>query len=88
MYVPPSVADIARRPSPDDPPPSIAKGLTPRQLDVLSLIVEGKSNQEIAAALNLALATVKVHLAAIFRVLEVTNRTQAALVAQRRGLGR
>lgn len=88
MYVPPSVADIARRPAPDDPAPPIASELTPRQLDVLSLIVEGKSNQEIAEALNMALATVKVHLAAIFRALAVNNRTQAAVVAQRRGVGR
>jgi DNA-binding NarL/FixJ family response regulator len=88
MYVPPSVADIVRRPKRDDPAPSLAAELTPRQLDVLSLIVEGKSNQEIAEALNVALATVKVHLAAIFRALEVTNRTQAAVVAQRRGVGR
>jgi DNA-binding NarL/FixJ family response regulator len=88
MYVPPSVADIGRRPAPDDPAPPIASELTPRQLDVLTLIVEGKSNQEIAEALNMALATVKVHLSAIFRALAVNNRTQAAVVAQRRGLGR
>ena len=83
MYVPPSVADIGRS-KPSGTPPSA--DLTPRQLDVLALIVEGKSNQEIADALNLALATVKVHLAAIFRALEVNNRTQAAMVAQKRGL--
>lgn len=56
--------------------------LTPRQLDVLNLIREGKSNKEIARALTLAEGTVKIHCVAIFRELGVTNRTQAAIVAE------
>jgi DNA-binding NarL/FixJ family response regulator len=55
---------------------------------VLRLIVEGRSNKEIASALRLAHATVKAHLAATFRALGVENRTQAAIVAERLGLHR
>ena len=65
-----------------------APDLTARQLEVLRLIVEGKPNKEIAHQLDLAHATVKVHLAAIFRALQVSNRTQAAIAAERLGLHR
>ena len=53
--------------------------LTPRQQEVLELLVEGKSNREIAEALGLSENTVKVHLAAIFRVLRVSSRVEAFL---------
>ncbi len=55
--------------------------LTPRQRDVLRLLKEGNSNKEIARHLNLTEGTVKTHCMAIYRVLGVTNRTQAALAA-------
>lgn len=83
LYVPPALANLGAG-VPAAPAPSPI--LTERQLDVLRLIVEGKSNKEIARALHLAHATVKVHLAAIFRALEVENRTQAAIAAERLGL--
>ncbi len=57
--------------------------LTARQMDVLNLLKDGKSNKEIALTLSLAEDTVKVHCAAIFRKLGVTNRTQAAIAAER-----
>jgi DNA-binding NarL/FixJ family response regulator len=60
--------------------------LTRRQLDVLSLLVRGETNKEIARELHMAEATVKVHLTAIFRALNVHNRTQAVLAAERFGL--
>lgn len=85
LYVPPALANLGAG-VPAAPAPSPI--LTERQLDVLRLIVEGKSNKEIARALHLAHATVKVHLAAIFRALEVENRTQAAIAAERFGLHR
>lgn len=60
--------------------------LTDRQLDVLRLLAEGKSNKHICRDLNLGEGTVKVHIAAIFRALNVNNRTEAALEARRLGL--
>ncbi|KAF0137095.1 MAG: CitB response regulator containing a CheY-like receiver domain and an HTH DNA-binding domain CitB [Xanthobacteraceae bacterium] len=55
--------------------------LTPRQRDVLGLLVEGRSNKEIARALDLGHGTVKIHLAAVFRHLGVSNRAAAAALA-------
>ena len=52
--------------------------LTDRQVDVLRFLRDGLSNKEISANLGIAEKTVKVHIAAIFRTLNVVNRTQAA----------
>ena len=62
-------------------------GLTPRQLDVLLFLAQGCSNKEIAARMSLAEATVKMHITAIMKALGVTNRTQAAMAAEKLGLG-
>lgn len=56
--------------------------LTPREKDILKSLVQGKSNAEIAIALTISETTVKNHLAHIFKKLQVTNRTQAAFIAQ------
>ncbi|TQV69955.1 response regulator transcription factor [Exilibacterium tricleocarpae] len=56
--------------------------LTPRQKEVLGCISDGKSNKQIARDLNLSEGTVKIHCMAIFRELGVSNRTQAALLAE------
>jgi DNA-binding NarL/FixJ family response regulator len=61
-------------------------GLTPRQTEVLSLLVQGKPNKVICRDLNLAEGTVKIHVAAILRALNVTNRTQAVVAVSRLGL--
>ena len=61
--------------------------LTQREHDILALLSEGRSNREIAQALFLSEKTVKAHLAAIFRKLGVTNRTQAAMMAVQMGVG-
>ena len=61
--------------------------LTQRENDILGLLAEGRSNREIAQALYLSEKTVKAHLAAIFRKLGVTNRTQAAMAAVSMGVG-
>lgn len=61
--------------------------LTQRENDILALLSEGRSNRDIAQALFLSEKTVKAHLAAIFRKLGVTNRTQAAMFALRMGVG-
>ena len=61
--------------------------LTQRERDILALLSEGRSNRSIAHKLFLSEKTVKSHLAAIFRKLGVTNRTQAAMMAQQLGVG-
>ena len=53
--------------------------LTPRQRDVLGLLLKGLPNKLIARELNLSVETVKDHVAAVLRVLGVGNRTQAVL---------
>ena len=63
--------------SPQQPPPGISQ-LTDRQIDVLRHLCTGLSNKEISARLGIAEKTVKVHIAAIFKTLNVVNRTQAA----------
>ena len=55
--------------------------LTERELDVLRQIVEGKSNKEIAEALEISLYTVKAHVCNIIEKLAVDDRTQAAIKA-------
>lgn len=59
--------------------------LTPRQSQVLNLVVEGKSNKEIARHLNLAEGTIKVHMSALFRGLGVSSRAAAAALGARIG---
>lgn len=66
--------------------PAATLDLSPRQLDVLRLLIEGKSNKLICRELNLSESTVKTHLGAIFRRLDVNSRTQAVLAAARLGL--
>ena len=61
--------------------------LTQREHDILALLSEGRSNRSIAQNLFLSEKTVKAHLAAIFRKLGVTNRTQAAMMAVQLGVG-
>ncbi|MEO6601179.1 MAG: response regulator transcription factor [Polyangiaceae bacterium] len=60
--------------------------LTLRQLEVLKLLGDGRSNKEISSALAIADRTVRAHLTELFRTLGVSSRTQAVLAAQRIGL--
>lgn len=60
--------------------------LTPRQVDVLGLLAEGQSNKAIGNQLNMAENTVRVHVSAILRFLDVGNRTEAGVAASRMGL--
>ena len=62
-------------------------GLSTRQLEVLTKVAQGYTNKEIAAQLVLAEATVKMHVTAIMKTLSVSNRTQAAMEANKLGLG-
>lgn len=65
--------DVARR----------LRELSPQQLRILTLLVEGKLNKQIAAELDIAEQTVKVHVSAILRRLDVLTRTQAAILVER-----
>ncbi|MGZ5115081.1 MAG: response regulator [Burkholderiales bacterium] len=56
-------------------------GLTERQMDVLALMMRGKSNKVICRALDLAEPTVKNHVTAILKALKATNRTEAVIAA-------
>jgi DNA-binding NarL/FixJ family response regulator len=63
-----------------------ASGLTPRELEILTLVAEGKSNKQIAAQLYLAVQTVKFHLTSLYRKLDAATRTEAVREAYRQGL--
>jgi DNA-binding NarL/FixJ family response regulator len=67
-------------------PAVMRESLTQREREVLSFLVRGVSNKEIARALNLQVVTVKLHVRGICRKLGAKNRTQAALIAQQEGL--
>lgn len=60
--------------------------LSPRQREVLRLLAKGASNQDIADALKISPATVRVHVSSVMKVLQVENRTQAATTALARRL--
>jgi DNA-binding NarL/FixJ family response regulator len=66
-------------------PPGL--GLTERQVQVLALVMEGKSNKAISRALSLAEHTVKNHMTAIFKALRVTSRTEAVIAVGRLARG-
>lgn len=91
VYVPPSLPNILSKNdgvAVFNRVPSTRTGrdlsmLSVRQREVLELLVVGKSNKEIARALNLGEGTVKVHLAALFRNLDVNNRASAAAAGAR-----
>lgn len=89
IYIPANVLSSAQPPAmlpaaapqPADRRPTPAElGLTERQVDVLALIMQGKSNKLICRALGLAEPTVKNHVSAILKALQVSNRTEAVLM--------
>jgi DNA-binding NarL/FixJ family response regulator len=67
--------------------PLASFGLTPRQTDVLMLLLQGKPNKLIARDLNLSVETVKDHVAAVLRTLNVSSRTQAVLAVSQMSQG-
>jgi DNA-binding CsgD family transcriptional regulator len=81
--------DLTDRPRPLASRPAhsgAAGGLTERELAVLRLLVAGKTNSEIGAALFISRKTASVHVTNILRKLDVTTRVEAAAVAERTGL--
>jgi len=69
------------------PAMQITDKLTEREVDVLRLVARGFSNADIAARLHLSEGTVRNHVSAVLAKLEVTDRTQAAVIAMQHGLG-
>jgi DNA-binding NarL/FixJ family response regulator len=65
---------------------AIAAQMTPRQREVLALMCEGHSNKAIARILGMAEGTVKIHVTAILQAMNVSNRTQAVILAGQLGL--
>jgi DNA-binding NarL/FixJ family response regulator len=95
VYIPPEIL-AHDEPSPgqrDDKPPVANRptvspadlGLTERQVEVLWLMMQGKSNKAICRALNLAEPTVKNHVTAILKALGVSNRTEAVIAVGKLG---
>lgn len=81
VYVPPEIFG-PRQSTPAVQPPSAAElELTERQMEVLVLLMQGKSNKEICRALDIAEPTVKNHVTAILKALKSSNRTEAVVAA-------
>jgi DNA-binding NarL/FixJ family response regulator len=89
VYIPPDILVRPEALTPQAPPRQSAGGhgnvsptdlgLTKRQLEVLALITQGKSNKVICRALGMAEATVKTHVTAILKTLKVSNRVEAVI---------
>jgi len=77
VYIP---ASYSMQPLANDTAEDPTLVLTKRQREVLLLLIEGKSNKEIAHNFSLSENTVRVHVAAIYKALDVSNRTEAAFV--------
>jgi two-component system NarL family response regulator len=63
----------------------VSRGLTDRERQILKLLAEGQANKEISAVTGISESTVKTHVASIIEKLGVRSRTEAALVADKRG---
>ncbi|HEX9784606.1 MAG TPA: response regulator transcription factor [Opitutaceae bacterium] len=95
MYIPPEILARQDPASPQSPPApgrsgrqvsAADLGLTERQMDVLALMMQGRSNKLICRALGLAEPTVKNHVTAILKALKASNRTEAVIAATARGV--
>ena len=96
VYIPPEI--LVRHESASAPEPTALApprlqgsrsdvGLTERQMEVLALMMQGKSNKGISRLLDLAEPTVKIHVSAILKAMRVTNRTEAVIAAGALGIG-
>ncbi len=81
-----SLLERLRRHGPPDAPPAATPQLSPREIDVLRLVVAGHDNTEIGRRLHLSASTIKHHVSNSLEKLGVDNRVQAAVMAVRLGL--
>ncbi len=89
VYIPPAMVHYEEAGAATTPPRithASQLDLTNRQLEVLKLLGEGKSNKIIARELGLSAHTVKIHVTAIFKALGVSNRTEAAVASRELGV--
>ena len=80
------IAHVQQDVSETDPVQYQLRELTEREMEVLTLIAQGMSNREIAAALSISPMTVKTHVSNLLGKLQLADRTQAAILAIRLGL--
>lgn len=87
-WLDPEVAHaLFHHPSDEPEPPGVERPhLSPREQQILRLLVEGYSNEEIAEKLECSVPTVRTHLAHLYRKLDVSDRVSAAVHALRRGM--
>jgi len=84
------LASLRHSPQPGQSPAQVAASiadLTPRELEVLTLVCRGKSDAEVAAELRLARNTVRNHLASLYQKLGVNRRSALVVWARERGIG-
>jgi DNA-binding NarL/FixJ family response regulator len=87
VYVPPMTLLLGGgAPAARAPRCTESLGLSPRQVDVLRLLIGGQSNKAIARELDISPSTVRTHVEALFERLGAHNRTQAVVAAARLGL--
>jgi len=83
VYLPPKLRDPAIRNNGRGKDVAQRYGLTQGQMRVLELLVQGKTNRQIAELLSVTEGTVKIHVSAIFKAMNVANRSQALLLAKK-----
>lgn len=86
VYLPARLRDLVARESGRGKTAAERYGLTPGQTRVLELLTQGKTNRQIADLLDVTEGTVKIHVSAIFKAMNVANRSQALLLAKKQRL--